>query len=72
MKILSINSLWQLFRWIAIAIVVYAVVHTGVSPSIICFLLLVRLAIRLILQFIGGVFKIAIVFVILWFLTLIF
>ena len=72
MKILSINSLWQLIKWIAIAMVVYAVVKMGVSPSIICFLLLVRLAVRLILQFISGVFKIAMVFVILWLLTLIF
>ena len=72
MKTLNIISLWQLFKWVAIAMVLYAVVHAGVSPSVICFLLMVRLAIRLMLQLIGGVFKIAMVFVILWLLTLIF
>ena len=72
MKILSINSLWRLFKWLAIVMVVYAVIHIGVSPSVICFLLLIRLAVKLLLQFIGGIFKIALVFVILWLLSLIF
>ena len=72
MKILGFISLWQLFKWIAITIIVYTIVYMGISPSVICFLLLVRLGIRLILQFIGGIFKIALVFVILWLLTLIF
>ena len=71
-KILGFISLWQLFKWIAIAIIVYAIVHMGVSPSVICFLLLVRLGIRLILQFISGIFKIGLVFVILCLLTIIF
>ena len=66
------SSLWQFFKWIAIVMVVYAVIHMGIPPSVICFLLLVRLAIWLILRFISGVFKIAVVFVILWLLTLIF
>ena len=72
MKILSMNFLWQLFKWFAIFMVVYMVVHKGISPSVICFLLLVRLGVRLLLQFIGGIVKIAFVFVILWLLTLIF
>ena len=72
MKILSINSLWQLFKLIALSVMVYAMVHSGISPSVICLLLLIRLAVRLALQFIGGIFKIALVFVVLWLLTLIF
>ena len=72
MKTLSIISLWQLFKWIAIAMVVYAVINMGIPPSVICFLLFVRLAIRLILQLIGGVFKIAFVCLILLLITLIF
>jgi len=72
MKILSINSLWQLFKWFAIIMVICFVVQKGVSPQMICFLLLVRLGIQLLLKFIGGIIKIAFVFVILWLLTLIF
>jgi hypothetical protein len=52
--------------------VVCFVIHKGVSPQMICFILLVRLGIQLLLQFIGGIIKIAFVFVILWLLTLIF
>ena len=69
---MSIGSLWQLLKWFAIAILVYAVINMGVPSTIICFLLLVRLAIRLILQLIGGVFKIAMACFILWLLSLIF
>lgn len=72
MKILNINSLWRLFKWLAIVMVMYAVVRKGVSPQIICFILLIRLGIQLLLKFIGGIIKIAFVFVILWLLTLIF
>jgi len=72
MKILSVNSLWQLLKWFAIFVIVYAVIHKGVSPQTICFFLLIRLGIQLLLKFIGGIIKIAFVFVILWLLTLIF
>jgi len=72
MRILSITLLWHLFKWFAILIILYAVVYKGISPQIICFLLLIRLGIQLLLKFISGIIKIAIVFVILWLLTLIF
>ena len=72
MNTMSISSLWQLFKLTAIVLIVYAILQCGISPAFICCLLLVRLALRLIMQFIGGVIKIAVVFVILWLLTLIF
>ena len=72
MKIMSLNSVWQLCKWFAIIMIVYFVVYNGVSPSTICILLMVRLAFQLLFNFISGIFKIAVVFVILWLLTLIF
>lgn len=72
MKVLSINSLWSPFQWIAIAIVVYMVVNQGVPLSVIAFLLMVRLAFKLLFQLIGGIIKIAVVIFILYLLTLIF
>jgi hypothetical protein len=72
MKILSINSLWHLFQWIAIAIVVYMVVHKGIPLSVAALLLFVRLAFRLLFQLIGGIIKIAVIVFILYLLTLIF
>ena len=72
MKIMSLNSVWQLCKWFAIIMIVYFVVHNGVSPSTICILLMVRLAFQLLFKFISGIFKIAVVFVIFWLLTLIF
>jgi len=72
MKILSLYSIWQLCKWFAICVVVYFLVHNGISPEIICFLLLVRLGIQLLFKLVSGIIKIAFVFFILCFLTLIF
>ena len=59
MNTISIGSLWHFFKWFAIIMVLDAVLQAGVPLSVICSLLLVRFALRLIFQLIGGVFKIA-------------
>lgn len=72
MKILSFGLSGHLFRCTVPVLIVYAAVRFGISPSAVCLILLVRLAVRLILQFIAGIIRIAFVFVFLWLLTLIF
>jgi len=72
MRILNLYSIWQLCKWFAIFMVVYFLVHNGISPAIICLLLLVRLGILLLFKLISGIIKISVVFVILWLLTFIF
>jgi len=72
MKILSINSLGQVFQMMALVMVVYLVVHKGVPLSVVAGLLFVRLAFRLLLQLIGGILKIVVIVFILYLLTLVF
>jgi hypothetical protein len=72
MKILSINSIWQICKWFVIIMVVYMLAQKGISPATICTILLVRLAIQLVFKLVSGLIKIAVVFIILWLLTLIF
>ena len=72
MKTLSIGSLWHFFKWFAIIMVLDTVLQAGVPLSVICSLLIVRFALRLIFQLIGGVFKVVKVCLILWLLSLIF
>ena len=69
---MSTGSLWHFFKWFAIIMVLDAAIKAGVSLSVICSLLIVRFALRLIFQLIGGVFKIAKVLAILWFISLFF
>ena len=69
---MSTGSLWHFFKWFAIIIVLDAVIQAGVPLSVICSLLIVKFALRLIFQLIGGVFKIAKVLAILWFISLFF
>jgi hypothetical protein len=69
---MNISSLWQSLNWVAIVLILYAVLEMGVSPLIICLLLFVRFVLRIIVQLIGGVVKIAFILLILWVLTLIF
>jgi len=66
MKILSF--FWQISKFLFAVLIVIVVIRAGVSPSTICVLLLVRLMLRLVFQLIGGLFKIGIVFLILWLL----
>ena len=70
MKILSLFL--QICKCMLAVLVVLAIIRAGVSPSTICVLLLVRLALRLVFQLIGGLFKIGFVFLILWLLSSIF
>ena len=75
MKILGLVSLWQLFKWTAVVMLVYAIICAGIPPEIICLLLLIRLAllvIQLVVRLIGGLIQIAIILFIIMFLTLIF
>jgi len=72
MKILSINSLWQLVQWTVLAIVVYMVVNKGFPLSVVACLLFIRLAFKLLFKFIGGIIKIGVITLILYILTLLF
>jgi hypothetical protein len=71
MKIISLISFWQLFKWVVLIVLGYALVRAGVPASVICLLLLIRLAIRLafhFVSFIGGMIRIAIMFALIVFL----
>ena len=76
MKILCISSLWQVCKWIAMMMFAYVLIREGVSPGVFVLLLLIGLCIRLFfhcLRFIGGLIKIAVMFIIIFILiTLIF
>jgi hypothetical protein len=64
-------SFWRLFKWVAIIMTGYALVRAGVPPSVICLVLLIRLAIRLAfhcIRFIGGFIQIAVMFMLIVFL----
>jgi hypothetical protein len=68
MKIMNLFFLWQLFKWVAIIVLGYALIRAGISPAIICLIFMIRLALRLFfhcIHFIGGIILIAIKFIIL-------
>jgi hypothetical protein len=71
MKILNFISIGRLFKWVALLVFGYAIVHAGVPPSIICLLLLIRLAVRLalhLIRFICGMIQMSIMLILIVFL----
>jgi len=75
MKILGFISFWKLCKWVVLMMFAYALIRAGITPTVLCLFLLIRLAIQLffhIVRFIGGIIQIAViaVFILLLFIML--